>query len=103
MPSAASAEVPSHATWMARVMVSASAQAAQQVAKLQARLGIEPGGGLIEQQNLGTVQDGARDAQPLLHAPRQSMDQRVALHFQSDLGDGFFDAPGNVRLGHLVG
>ena len=43
-----------------------------------ARLRVETGGRLVEQQDLGLVDQGARDRQPALHAARQRVDPRVA-------------------------
>ena len=36
------------------------------------RLGVEAGGGLVEQEHLGVVHQAARDGEPALHAPRLS-------------------------------
>ena len=43
-----------------------------------ARLRVEAGGGLVEQQQLGLVDERARDREPALHAARQRVDEVVA-------------------------
>src|SRR5579872_150555 len=49
------------------------------------------------------MNDGARDAEALLHAARQSANHGVALHFKIYLRDHFRDARRNLGFGKFVG
>ena len=55
------------------------AQLAQQLAQLDAGTRVQAGGGLVEQQHLGIVDERVREAQPLLHAAREAEHVGVAL------------------------
>ena len=58
-------------------------QAADQIARFVDLLGVQPGGGLVENQNVGVVDDGLRQSDALPVAFGQLADQ-----FGADVGDG---------------
>ncbi len=60
------------------------AQFAEQLAKLDPCPRVEAGGGLVEEQDLGVVDERVRQAEPLLHAARQRLDVLVALVAEVD-------------------
>ena len=47
---------------------------AEQVAKHLSRVLVQPGLGLVQQQDVGLMQDGAGDGRPTLHPVRQRAD-----------------------------
>ena len=55
------------------------AQLAQELTQLDPGSRVQAGGGLVEEQHLGIVDEGVREAQPLLHAARQAEHVGVAL------------------------
>ena len=63
-----------------------ASKAQHQLPQLAARLRIQPGGRLVEEQDVGLAHQRARDRQPLPLAARQLADPRVALLRQLDVG-----------------
>ena len=59
---------------------------------LEARLRVEAGGGLVEEEQLGVADEGAGERQPLLLAAGELLDAGVALLFELHDADGVFDA-----------
>jgi hypothetical protein len=64
-----------------------------------ARWRVEAGGGLVEEQQIGLVEPGAGESQPLFEAAREAARQAASavgkLHLGEDLGDALlcrFDA-----------
>ena len=78
-------------------------QILQQRFQFHARFGIESGGGLVEHQERRIVNDGASDAQALLHPARQAVDERVALGFEIHQLEHFVHARGYRQRIHFVG
>ena len=56
-----------------------------------AALGVEVGVGLVEQQQLGLVQDAAADRQPLAHPGRELGDPLVGAALHPDRGEQLLD------------
>ena len=56
-----------------------------------AALGVEVGVGLVEQQQLGLVQDAAADRQPLAHPGRELGDPLVGAALHADRGEQLVD------------
>ena len=71
-----------------------SGEALDQVADFDDLLGIEADGGLVEDDDVGIVDQSLRDAYALLVAARETLDQLVALVFQVGLFDRVGDAGG---------
>ena len=69
----------------------------QQVASLR----VEAGGGLVEQQQLGLVDEGARHDEPPLHAARQRVDAVVATVAQLHERQQLVGALTNDRAGEV--
>ncbi len=67
-------------------------QCVQQIADFDNLLGVEAGGGLVENQHVGIVDDGLRDADALAVAFRKLADQLVAHVAQGAAADHFIDA-----------
>ena len=63
---------------------------------------VQPEGRLVQQQVRRLVDQAARDAQPLPHAPRVALDQRVGGVDQPDQGQQVVGAPAQDRAGHVV-
>ncbi len=64
---------------------------------------VEAAGRFVEQQQLRIVQQNAGQAQPLLHAPRQVVDQRVDLVRQIGEGQHVVDEPVAVFFRQVIG
>src|SRR4029077_17102608 len=78
-------------------------KAADQVFQFEAGFGIEAGGGFIEDEKRGIVNDGAGDAEALLHTAGESANQGVVFCLQAENGDDFADARGDFRGFQFVG
>ena len=70
--------------WVESSTVPRRAVPGEQGAQLEALLGVEPGGGLVEQQQLGLAEQGGRQGDPLPHAARQGPDLLVHPVGQAD-------------------
>src|SRR4029077_9784424 len=79
------------------------AQGEEEVAQVGAGFGIEAGGGLVEQEHFGFVDDGASDAEALLHAAGESANEGVTLDLKADFVDDFVDPRAQLRVRHFVG
>ena len=71
----------------------------QQVAKAQALGGVEPDGGLVDDQQLRIAQQRLRDAHALAHAARVAGQRAVGDVEQADLGEALVDARGDGARG----
>ena len=69
------------------------AELAEQLAQLDPGARVEAGGGLVEQQHLGVVDERVGEAQALLHAARQALDVGVALVGEVDQLEQVADHP----------
>ena len=67
-----------------RIVLPSDAQLAKELAQLDPGARVQPGGGLVEQQDLRIVDERVGEAQPLLHAARQRLDVVVALVAEVD-------------------
>ena len=72
-----------------QVQIAAVADLLNELDHARARGRIEPVGGLVEKQQLGSVRDGLRQLGGLLHAQRVSADGAVAHFAQSDIEERF--------------
>ena len=70
-----------------------AAKAQHQLPQLAARLRIQPGRRLVEEQDVRLADQRARDRQPLPLAARQLADPRVTLLSQLDVGQQRGDRP----------
>ena len=61
-------------------------------------LRVEPGGGLIQQQNRRFVQQRASDGHALAHPARKGTHQRIAALVQTDFVNKLVDALGGVGI-----
>jgi hypothetical protein len=64
----------------------------EQISKTHALLGIEAGGGFIDDQELRIVEQGLRNADALAHAARKFTERTIANVRQIDHGEKFVDA-----------
>ena len=62
--------------------------------------GIEAGGGFVEQQNAGAMDERAGDGDALAHAAGKSANERGAAFVQADFAEQFFGAGGG--LGNIL-
>src|SRR5260221_12405674 len=53
--------------------------------------GVEAARRFVEQKHAGTLDQGARDAQSLVHAAGELHDQRVSLFFEAGIAENLFD------------
>ena len=66
-------------------------QVPDHVPELAARLGVQAGGGLVEEEDLGISDQRDGDGEPLLLAAGKLLDQGIGLALQRDLGDRLVD------------
>ena len=59
-------------------------EAGDEVAEAHALLGVKPGRGLVEDEDVRVVEDRLRDAESLLHASRERADAAVLLARKAD-------------------
>ncbi len=64
---------------------------------MAAGLGVEAGGGLVEEEQLGIAHQGAGHGEALLLAAGESADAGVALFFELRGADGFVDGDAAVE------
>src|SRR6266481_6345136 len=77
-------------------------QIANQLFEIYSRLRVEAGGRLVQHEDRRIMNDGARDAEPLLHATRESIDEGIALGLQAQKDQQILDAPRNRIVRKLV-
>ena len=77
-------------------------QPANQVAHLEAQMGVEVRQGLVEQQHLGLDDERARQRDPLLLPPRELLRAARPEVRQPDQLEHLSDAPGDLGLGDLA-
>ena len=77
-------------------------QSAQVGEQLLGRLRVEPGGRLVEEQELWPVQDGAREGGLLPHPLAEGAHLRAEPVGQPQQLDHVVDPPGDFRAGHVV-
>ena len=70
---------------------------AQEFAQLDASARVQAGGRLVEEQDLRVVDQGVRQAQPLLHAARERLDVVVAAIGEVDELQEVADRPASLR------
>ena len=76
------------------------AQAGDQLAEAHPLLGVQPGGRLVQQQQLGVGHDRLGDPDPPAHPARQGADLAAGQVLQLDRGQGRADPP--VAVGRVV-
>ena len=76
-----------------RIVLPERAELAEQLAQLDAGPRVEARRRLVEEQDLGIVDEGVGEAQPLLHAARQGLDVLVALVAEVDELEEVADHP----------
>src|SRR5690606_4157256 len=79
------------------------AQGAEDLLNLDAGPGIEAGGGLVEDQDLGIVDEAAGKAEALTHAAGEALDEVVALARQARELDDVVDHAVPLGGGDAVG
>ena len=81
-------------------MLALGQDAVEQHYHLPPPCGIEPGGGLIQQQVVGLHHQGAGDGHPLLLAVAQVLHRLVPQGLSVHQGQGLVDAPADLGLLH---
>ena len=77
-------------------------QALDLVPQLGARLGVQAGGRLVEEQDLGAVDEAHRQVEPALHAARVGLGLAVGGVGEAEALERLADAPAQVAAGDGV-
>ena len=76
--------------------------AADHVPEAEAATGVEPGGGLVEEEQARSPDEGRREVEPPPHAARVGLRDAVARVVERELHEQLVGAPARLRAGQLV-